>query len=44
MAVEEFGATAVSVDEILYNQPIIDGIVKSAAIGREIAIDLPENV
>ena len=28
--------------QILYNQAIIDGIVKSAAIGREIEIEIPE--
>ena len=28
--------------QILYNQAIMDGIAKSAALGREIAIDIPE--
>ncbi len=28
--------------EILYNQAIIDGIAKSSALGREIAIEIPE--
>ena len=28
--------------EILYNQAIIDGICKSAALGREIEINIPE--
>jgi len=28
--------------EILYNQAIIDGIVKSAAIGKEVEIEIPE--
>jgi predicted dehydrogenase len=28
--------------QILYNQAIIDGIAKSAAIGREIEINIPE--
>ena len=42
-AVKEGGVAPVSSDEILYNQAIIDGIVKSSAIGREIEIELPEN-
>ena len=29
-------------DQILYNQAILDGIAKSAALGREIAIEIPE--
>jgi hypothetical protein len=28
--------------QILYNQAIIDGIVKSNAVGHEFAIELPE--
>ena len=28
--------------QILYNQAIIDGIVKSNAVGHEIAIEIPE--
>ncbi len=28
--------------EILYNQAIIDGIMKSSALGREVVIDIPE--
>jgi predicted dehydrogenase len=28
--------------QILYNQAIIDGIAKSAALGREIEIEIPE--
>jgi predicted dehydrogenase len=28
--------------EIIYNQAIIDGIVKSAKLGREIELDIPE--
>lgn len=34
--------TPVSSDEIIYNQAIIDGIVKSAKIGREVEIVIPE--
>jgi len=33
---------AVTSDEILYNQAIIDGLVRSAKIGREIEIEIPE--
>lgn len=32
----------VPTSQILYNQAIIDGIMKSAALGREIALDIPE--
>jgi len=35
-------AAPVPVSQILYNQAIIDGIVKSAEIGREIEIVIPE--
>ena len=28
--------------QIIYNQAIIDGVVKSAAIGREVEINIPE--
>lgn len=35
------GATVPS-SEIIYNQAIIDGIVKSAKLGREIEIEIPE--
>ena len=39
----KFGTAApVPSAEILYNQAIIDGIAKSSAIGREIAIEIPE--
>ena len=33
---------AVPSSQIIYNQAIIDGVVKSAAIGREIEINIPE--
>ncbi len=36
------GAAPVPSSQILYNQAIIDGIVKSAAAGREIEIVIPE--
>ena len=39
----KFGTAApVPSAEILYNQAIIDGIAKSSALGREIAIEIPE--
>ena len=31
--------TPVSIDEIIYNQAIIDGIVRSSALGKELTID-----
>ena len=34
--------TPVPSSQILYNQAIIDGIAKSSAIGKEIAIEIPE--
>ena len=41
-AVKDGGAPPVPSSEILYNQAIIDGISKSAKIGREIEIEIPE--
>ena len=41
-AVKDGGAAPVPSSQILYNQAIIDGIAKSAAIGREIEIVIPE--
>ena len=41
-AVKEGGAAPVPSSQILYNQAIIDGIAKSAAIGKEIELDIPE--
>lgn len=41
-AVKENGKAPVPSSQILYNQAIIDGIVKSANIGREIEIQIPE--
>lgn len=40
-AVKTGGASPVPSGEILYNQAIIDGIVKSAAAGKEIEINIP---
>lgn len=41
-AVKEGGTAPVPASEILYNQAIIDGIVKSAEVGHEIEINIPE--
>jgi predicted dehydrogenase len=41
-AVKTGGTAPVPTSQILYNQAIIDGIVKSAELGREIAIEIPE--
>ena len=41
-AVKEGGAAPVPSSEILYNQAIIDGISRSAELGREIEIVIPE--
>ena len=41
-AVKEGGKPAVCSAEILYNQAIIDGLVRSAELGREIEIEIPE--
>ncbi len=35
-------AAPVPSSQILYNQAIIDGIIKSAELGREIAVEIPE--
>ena len=36
------GTATIPTSEIIYNQAIIDGIVKSNAVGHEIAIEIPE--
>lgn len=41
-AIKEGGSPTVPTSEIIYNQAIIDGIVKSAELGREIEIRIPE--
>ena len=41
-AIKEGGTAPVPSSQILYNQAIIDGIVKSAKLGHEIEIDIPE--
>ena len=41
-ACKEGGKAPVPSSEIIYNQAIIDGVVKSAKLGREIEIVIPE--
>lgn len=41
-AIKTGGKAPVPSSEIIYNQAIIDGIVKSAELGREIEIEIPE--
>ena len=41
-AIKEGKPAPVPTSQILYNQAIIDGIVKSAAVGHEIQIEIPE--
>ena len=41
-AIQTGGKPTVPSAEIVYNQAIIDGIVRSAALGREIEIEIPE--
>ncbi len=41
-AVKEGGAAPVPSSQIIYNQAIIDGIAKSARLGREITLEIPE--
>jgi len=41
-AVQTGGTATVPTSEIVYNQAIIDGIIKSNAIGKEIEIEIPE--
>ncbi len=41
-AVQTGGCATVPSSEIVYNQAIIDGIVKSAELGREVAVEIPE--
>ena len=41
-AVKNGGKATVPSSEILYNQAIIDGIVRSAEQGKEITVDIPE--
>lgn len=41
-AIKNGGEPPVPSSQILYNQAIIDGIVKSNKLGREIEIEIPE--
>lgn len=41
-AVKTGGKATVSSSEIIYNQAIIDGILKSNALGKEVEIEVPE--
>ncbi len=41
-AIKEGGKASVPSSQIVYNQAIIDGIAKSAALGKEVDIEIPE--
>ena len=41
-AIKNGGKAAVSTDQIFYNQAILSGIVKSAELGKEIELNLPD--
>ena len=41
-AVKNGGTAPVPTSQIIYNQAIIDGLARSAAIGREVEIEIPE--
>ena len=41
-AIKNGTSAPVPSSEIIYNQAIIDGIFRSAELGREIEIDIPE--
>ena len=41
-AIKEDGSAPVPTSQILYNQMIIDGIVKSNQLGHEIKLEVPE--
>ena len=41
-AIKTGGPAPVPSSEIIYNQAIIDGIVKSSKLGHEIEIEIPE--
>ena len=41
-AIKNGGVAPISSSEIIYNQAIIDGIAKSAELGHEIEISIPE--
>ena len=41
-AIKTGGTAPIPSSQILYNPAIIDGIAKSAELGREVAIEIPE--
>ncbi len=41
-AIKAGGPAPIPTSEIVYNQAIIDGIVKSSQLGEEIKIEIPE--
>ena len=41
-AIKTGGTAPVPTSQILYNQMIIDGIVKSAKLGKELELEIPE--
>ena len=41
-ATEEGGKAPIPTDEIIINQAIIDGIIKSSKLGKEVKIEIPE--
>ena len=41
-AIKNGGTAPVPTSQILYNQAILDGIVRSAELGKEIEIQIPE--
>ena len=41
-AIKTGGSAPIPSAEIIYNQAIIDGIVKSSKLGHEIEIEIPE--
>ena len=41
-AIKNGGTSPVPSSEIIYNQAILDGIARSAELGREVTVDIPE--
>ncbi len=41
-AVKNGGKTPIPIDQIIYNQAILDGILRSSQEGREVTIEIPE--
>ena len=42
IVIKEGGKASVPSSQIVYNQAIIDGIAKSAELGKEVEIEIPE--